>query len=80
VTPVSLTVAPISDALQRHLDAALGRVPADKKGRFYAGATLTGVEAGVGWKLSEKWDASAWYGREWRGGAQEGGVRVQYTW
>jgi hypothetical protein len=79
VVVAGLNAKPISDALQAQLDAAMGRVPAGKRGRVEAGASLSGVQASVGWQLSERWDTSAYYSRLWDG-HQEAGVRVRYTW
>lgn len=77
--PISVTNRPISDFVKGELDKALGKVPSGRAGAAEVTASLKGLEASAGWKLSARWDASVWYGRTWAG-AQDGGARIRVTW
>ncbi len=69
-------VRPISEALDAELTKLRGQVPTGKRGYATVGASLTGMEAGIGFKPKPWLDFSGYASKQWSGGGWTAGARV----
>lgn len=71
---------PLSATLEAELQKIRQAVPAGKTGYVTAGASLTGVEVGIGYRPRAWLDVSGYAQRQWGGSGWEAGARVNLSW